>query len=395
MPLISRVRSVFRRLANRAQQETDLVDEVRFHVEMLAQEQIRHGIAPAEAYRAARLKFDGTEQMKERVREAHVGAWFDSLAQDVRFALRMLRKNPGFTAVAAITLALGIGANTTMFSVVNSVLLRPLPYPQPQRLVHFELRMGTGTSDALSVSQFQFFRDRSSAFDAVAADRGRADVEIKQDKMIRWVASYQVTDGFFRTLGVRPAMGREFAREETLPTGPPVAILTDTIWRSAFHADPQIIGRQIEIDDEGYTVVGVLPRGFRVVDGSPDVFTPLHFGNTLSDRGRNTEVLGRLKKNESLGVAQADMDVVYDQFHRQDSARQGDRGVQLIGYQHYLVGDIESSLLMLFGAVGVRSCSWLARMSRAFCWRDPMPGKRKLLFGSRSARAEFACFNNS
>ena len=353
MPLLSRVRSFLRRFVKRTSQESELDDEIRFHVEMLAQERIREGAAPHDAYRSARLSFGGTEQVKERVREARVGAWFDTLVQDVRFALRMLGKNPGFTAVAAITLALGIGANTTMFSVVNSVLLRPLPYPQPNRLIHFELRMGGGTNDALSVPQFQFFRDHSKAFDAVAADRGGADVELKQGTTVQWVSSYQVTDGFFRTLGVSPTIGREFVREETLPTGPHVAILTDAIWRSAFQTDPQIIGRQIEIDDQGYTVVGVLPRGFRVVDGSPDVFTALHLGNTLSDRGMNTEVLGRLKKDESLGAAKADMDVVYDQFHRQDSARQGDRGVQLIGYQDYLVGDIKPSLLMLFGAVGL------------------------------------------
>ena len=353
MPLLSRLSSFLRRLANRATQDSDLDDEIRFHVEMLAQEQIREGVAPREAYRTARLKFGGSDQVKERVREARVGAWFDTLLQDIRFALRMLRKSPGFTAVAVLTLALGIGANTTMFSVVNSVLLRPLPYPQPDRLVQFELRMGGGTADALSVPQFQFFRDHNSAFEAVAGTRGGTDVELKQGNSIQWVSSEEVTDDFFRTFGVSPATGREFVREETLPTGPPVAILTDGIWRSAFQADPQIIGRQIEIDDQGYTVVGILPRGFRVVDGSPEIFMALHLGNALGDRGMNTEVLGRLKKNESLRAAQANMDVVYEEFHRQDSARQGDRSVQLMGYQDYLVGDIKPSLLMLFGAVGL------------------------------------------
>ncbi|MGH9573332.1 MAG: ABC transporter permease, partial [Candidatus Acidiferrales bacterium] len=291
--------------------------------------------------------------------------------------------------VAAITLALGIGANTTMFSVVNSVLLRPLPYPQPNRLVHFELRMDGGTNDALSVPQFQFFRDHSNAFEDVAADRGGADVELKQGNTVQWMSSYQVTDDFFRTLGVHPAMGREFVREETLPTGSPVAILTEAIWRAVFHADSNILGRQIEIDDHGYTIVGVLPRGFRFVDGSPDIFTALHLGNTLSDRGMNTEVLGRLRENENLRAAQADMHVVYDQFHRQDSVRQGDRGVQLIGYQDFLVGDIKPSLLMLFGAVGLLLLVACANVASLLLARSSVRQKEisiRLALGARRLR---------
>ena len=251
MPLLSRFKNFFLRRAQRAKQDGELDDELRFHVEMLAQQMIREGAAPEQAYRAARLKLGGVEQVKERVREARIGAWLDTLLQDARFALRVLRKNPSFAAVAVITLALGIGANTTMFSVVNSVLLRPLPYPEPQRIVHFELQMRGGVSDALTVPQFQFFRDHNSGFEEVAGSRPGSDAKLRIGNSIQWASSDSVTDGYFRTLGVSPVIGREFTREETVPTGPPVAILTDAIWRSAFGADPQIIGRSLASSGSG------------------------------------------------------------------------------------------------------------------------------------------------
>jgi predicted permease len=343
-----------RALLRREKSEMELDSELRFHLEAQIENNIRAGMSPESARQSALREFGGVELAKEECRDERGTQFIEQLWQDVRFGARMLRKNPGFTAIAVLTLALGIGANTAIFSVVNSVLLRPLPYPEPNQLVQLDLRMPDGDlNEGLTVSQFQFFRDNGNAFQSVAGFRGGADMSLKQNESVDWVTSQQVTDDFFHVLGVNPEIGREFTREETLPGGAAVAILTDGTWKNSFGGDPQIIGRQINLGDKSYTVVGVLPRGFTFVEGPADIFTPLHLGTTMSDTGMNTEVLARMKKNVSLRKAQANSAVVYKQFHKQDTNRQGETNVEPIGYQDSLVSDVKPSLLMLFGAVGL------------------------------------------
>ncbi|HEY4840013.1 MAG TPA: ABC transporter permease, partial [Candidatus Acidoferrales bacterium] len=328
------IRALFRR----KKVETELDSELRFHLESQIENNIRAGMSREAARQSALREFGGVELAKEECRDERGTQFLEQLWQDVRFGTRMLRKNPGFTAVAVLTLALGIGANTAIFSVVNSVLLRPLPYPEPSRLVQLDLRMPDGDlSEGLTVSQFQFFRDNGNAFQGVAGFRGGADMSLKQNESIDWITSEQVTDDFFRVLGVNPGIGREFTREETVPGGAAVAILADGIWKKSFGGDPQIIGRQINLGDKSYTVVGVMPREFTFVEGPADIFIPLHLGTTMSDTGMNTEVIARMKKNVTLHEARANITVVHDQFHKQDTNRQGETNVEPIGYQDSLV----------------------------------------------------------
>jgi len=221
-------------------------------------------------------------------------------------------------------------------------------------MVELKLRMGSGElNSAMAVPQFQFFRDHNTAFQSVAGFRGGGDISLQRDQSTDWITYSQVTDDFFNVIGVSPAIGREFVREETLPGGAASAILTDGLWRKSFGGDPGIIGRQINLGDGSYTVVGVMPPGFTFAEGPVDVFIPLRLGASLSDRGMNTVVIARIKKNENLREAQTNTNVVYEQFHKQDTARQGEQSVELVGYQNSLVGDIKPSLLMLFGAVGL------------------------------------------
>jgi len=277
----------------------------------------------------------------------------NTLVQDVRYGTRMLAKNPSFTAVAVLTLALGIGANTAIFSVLNGVLLRPLPYPRSSEIVQINLQWKDGTlNDTLTAPEFQFYRDHGSAFVALAGFRGGGEVSIMRGNTTEWASSLRITDGFFPTLGVRPAIGRGILREETRPGGAQVAILSDSLWRRAFGADPAVIGRQLEMDDITYTVVGAMPSGFTFVEQPADVFIPLQLGRGIEDTGMNTRAIARLRPGTSLAQAQANIDVVFDQFRRQGSAQSGQRGIRLESYQKWLAGDLRTSLLMLFGAVG-------------------------------------------
>ncbi len=278
-----------------------------------------------------------------------------TLLQDLKYALRMLAKNPGFTAVAVLTLALGIGANTAIFSVVNAVLVRPLPYPDSDRIVYFTWQGNRNIFDASTVPEFEFFRDHSGSFEAMAAYRWRSDLRLGAGAARQWLTAEHVTSGFFSVLGVGPVLGRSFTTEEERPGGPQAVILSDGAWRRSFGADPKIVGRQVSLNDQTYAIVGVMPRGFKFVEAA-DVFIPLQLGRTLADTGRNTRVIARLKPNVSLQQAQAEMATVFAQFratYPKDVADWGERGARLIGYHEWLGGDFRLSLLLLFGAAGL------------------------------------------
>jgi putative ABC transport system permease protein len=277
-----------------------------------------------------------------------------TLLADLRYALRMLRRNPGFTAVAVLTLALGIGANTAIFSVVNAVILRPLPYPNPDKMVQVNLVWKDGTTNqTLTAPEFEFYRDHASAFEAIAGFRGGPDLETKRSGASEWIKSMRVTDGFFKALGVNPSLGRGILRDETRPGGAQTAVLSASLWRKAFGANPSIIGQQVRLGEDAYTVVGIMPPGFAFVAQPVDVYLCLQLGRSIADTGMNTSVIARLKPGTGLAQAQANIDVVFEAFRRTGSAQSGQRGLQLVSYQRWLLGDLRPSLLMLFAAVGL------------------------------------------
>jgi len=277
-----------------------------------------------------------------------------TVIQDLRYGLRVLRRNPGFTAVAVLTLALGIGANTAIFSVVNAVILRPLPYPRPNEMVQLTAVWNSGgVIDSFTVPEFEFYRDHASAFQTVAGFRGGPDVEIKRSGASEWITTLRVTDGFFKALGVGPVLGRGILRDETRPGSAQTAVLSDALWRRAFGADPAVIGREVRLGEDAYTVAGVMPPGFTFVAQPADVFTSLQLGTSIEDQGMNTAVVARLKPGVSLAQGQANMDLVFGQFRQQGSAQSGQRGLRLVDYQTWLLGDLRPSLLILFGAVAL------------------------------------------
>lgn len=271
--------------------------------------------------------------------------------QDLRYAARMLGRNPGFTAVAVLTLALGIGANTAIFSVVNAVLLRPLPYPGSDRIAQIGFQKTNGVLPDVTVPQFEFLQEHGGAvFDSVAGFQGWSTLELKQRDQIHWLRALRVSADFFRVLGVPPARGREFTREEAQPGSALSLILSDPAWRSAFDANPEIIGKQVKFNQDIYTVVGVLPRDFVFVENPVDAFFPLQRSDSLGDKGFNTSTIARLKPGVNLAEAQTEMAVLFPQIPDKNSSF---LGLGVLSYQRLLTGDVRPSLLMLFGAVGL------------------------------------------
>jgi putative ABC transport system permease protein len=282
---------------------------------------------------------------------------------DLRHAFRMLRNSPAFTLVAVLSLALGIGANTAVFSLVNAVLLRPLPYIEPDRLV----RVGEKNppNNNVSIPEYEFWRDHSDAFVSAAGYRGGGERSLVNGYSREWIKTMTVTADFFRTVGVNLALGREFDANETHGGGPQAIILTDGLWRRSFGADPNVLGRTVQMEPAAYTVVGVLPRGFWFPQ-EVDAFLPLQPAGTLADRGTNTGMIARLKPGIAFNQAQASMGAVTENFRRaHPTMPRTYRGLQIVSFQEFTAGDARLNLLLLFGAVALLlliACSNLASL---------------------------------
>ncbi len=330
----------------RAEQELD--DEMRFHLEKQIEQNVAAGMSAEEARYAALRQFGPVEAIKEECRQNRAAYFAETLLADLRFGVRQLRRNPGFTAVAVITLALGIGANTAMFSVIYGVLLRPLPYPQPNRLVRLTW---PGGNEDLTAEQFKFYHDHSPVFESTGAYRGLSTVKLEIGKSVHWIRTLPVTRGFFPALGVNPVMGRNFTPDEERSGGPEAVVLTHELWKSAFGSAPNALGRQVQLADQSFTVVGVLPAWFKFVDPA-DAFVPLRFTGSSADSGSNTSAIARLKPGVTLSKAHAAMAIVFKEFAGIYGSHPGEVGVALIPYQTFLTGGYRPSLLMLFGAVG-------------------------------------------
>src|SRR5215470_15066407 len=242
----------------------------------------------------------------------------DTLLQDVRFALRMLLKQPGFTAMAALTLALGIGANTAIFSVVNGVLLKPLPYPEPERLVRIFQNNTVLSNGPMSPADFRDFRDQNTTFEYIAG-YFRQDLELAQEDRAERLMGMRASSGYFRTLGFQPILGREFTREEEIPHDSAAVILSYGLWRRSFNSDPKIVGKTIRLSGKSFTVVGVAAAGLQHVGGgyrplphgeSVDIWWPMRLGPNRQRGAQIVNVIGRLKPGVTRRQAEAEFDLI-------------------------------------------------------------------------------------
>ena len=363
-----KLRLRWRSLRRRPQVDAELKEELRFHLEQQLAENLAAGLSPEEARYAALRSIGGLSQVQEECRDMRRVNLIQNVLQDLRYAARMLRKSSGFTTVAVLSLALGIGANTAVFSVIHAVLLRSLPYPDPTRLVRVSRQYAHegAVIGYLSVPQMEFWKENSRAFEALAGCRGGGARNLVSGAGREWISTMVVTGDFFRALGVSPVIGREFRAEETRLDGPQAIVLSDGLWRRQFGADPTVLGRAVKLDGESYTVIGVLPSGFWFPE-KRDAFLPLRPNGGVGDTGMNTQVIARIKPELNLRQAQAEMAAVFESYRRRypDQVTGGERGVALVPYQDSLVGDVRLNLVFLFGAVGVLlliACSNLASL---------------------------------
>jgi len=286
MPLLVKVRSFLENLFRSRTLDTDLNEEVRAHLDLLIEEQLRGGMSPEEAQRAARMELGGVEQVKEQVREQRLGSWLHSVLSDCRFALRQLRKSPGFTAITVFTLALGVGITATMFSFVSAFVLERPPGPEPDRVAVVTSVSPTEDfqSDAMPVSvpNYLAWREANHAFsDMAAADLSRtANLTVQgQSQAVRSAA---VSPNYFGVLGVSGQLGRTFADGEDQPGRDHVVVLSHELWERQFGSDPSVIGQTVRLNRENFTVIGVMPADFRLLGYTPRLWTPLAF--TAADK---------------------------------------------------------------------------------------------------------------
>jgi putative ABC transport system permease protein len=291
--------------------ESEMDAELRFHIEAFAEDLVRSGVPRAEALRLARIEFGGIERAKEECREARGVNFLETLFQDLRFGQRLLRKAPGFTTVAVLTLALGIGANAAIFSYIDAWFIKPLPYPQPDRLVSFETqdkKHGWTSGGVTSAADFFDFQKQNTSFEQTAA-WGGASLNLTGDGPPELIDGGRVSWNFFDMLGARPILGRTFTAEDDRSGAPHVAILSQGLWQGRYAGDPKIIGRNIAIGGEAYTVVGVMPGTFQFpLMGIANLWTPLALTEMQrADRGNVwLPAFGRLKPGVTLEQARAE-----------------------------------------------------------------------------------------
>lgn len=315
-----RLRSLFRR--DRVEQELD--EELRYHLERKTEEFFAQGMSPEDARRRAFGAMDGLELRKEECRDARSVNFLETLSQDVRFGLRLLRKSPGFTAVAVLTIALGIGANTAIFGLVDTAFLRGLPLPEPGRLVHIWTIEEDGDVHTPTPTQYQAIREGSKLFEQIAAG-GWADYLYSADSSVAEnLPGFLVTPNWFPALGVQPLLGRNFREEEQQAGQDGVVILSYDCWRTRFHADPRIIGKEIILNRRPVTIVGVLAQSLEPYFEELQIFAPLvpdsyaNQGNVRAGKMR-VQIIARLKPGVTLGQASAEAEVIGSRFRNPDA----------------------------------------------------------------------------
>lgn len=332
----------------------DLDKDIREHLEIETQENIERGLPPDEARSAALRKFGNIARVREETWEVWGFPWLDQFFGDVGFGVRTLRKNPGFALVAILTVALGIGTNTAIFSVLQGVVLAPLPYPDSGRLVIvMESRPGLNRT-GISYPDFRDWQRSSRSFVQMAALTSRS-YDLTAPGTSQHLDGMEVTAGFFATLGVKLARGQEFSPSEDHPHGAKTVIISDRLWRERFASSPDVLGKTVALDGADYTIIGIVPPKFRIWSNI-DLYTSLAQDEPLlfDDRTIHSIVaIARIKPNVSMGQAEAELTTVQANLDRLYPAADRNLGVNFRPLKEAIVGDSGETLLLLLGAVGI------------------------------------------
>lgn len=349
-----RVLRLRRNLLSKARVEQELDEELRAYVELLTAEKVSGGMDEAAARRAALLEVGGVEQVKEAVREVRAGAVLETILQDTRYGLRALTKNRAFTLAAVLTLALGIGATTAIFSIIHAVVLRPLPFADPDRLVIlWPVKQKTSSSKADYVE----LKKEARSFDDIAAYSGWGFTVTGGGEPVK-LDGARASSNLFSVLGVGAARGRTFLPSEEQPGGDKVAVLSHGLWQSRFGADETIVGQRIAINGEDHTVVGVMPRGFNFPVGvSRDLWVPATLDPAKEDDygAAYLTLIGRLKRGVSANEAQAEIASLSGLAGRRKPGAANDHGrdAKVNSLQAETAANARPTLLILLGAVGL------------------------------------------
>jgi putative ABC transport system permease protein len=357
-------------LALEPMREDEIVEELSQHLDDRYGELLSGGASPGEANRLALLELSERHLLARELRRIERQIYYEPIVlgarrsnmigdlwQDLRYGLRMMRKTPGFTVVALLTLALAIGLNTAVFSIVNAVLLRPLAYAQPERLVLLRDEQGAGEETPPSYPEFLDWRDQSTVLETAAA-YFNVSYTLAGAGEPEQLWGQRVSSNLLTMLGVAPLVGRDFRPEEDHPNAPAVAMIGYSLWQRRFGGDPNVVGTEVMLSDRPHTVVGVLPPGFRFIQSGDmsagegrEVWVPLRLDPTRFSRGFHfLKVLGRLREGVALEQAQQEMNLLAERLKQERSTN---HGVHLFGFQAYMVREARAGLLLLLAAVAL------------------------------------------
>src|SRR5215831_5628547 len=337
-----------RELVRRKKTEIELNEELDAYVQNLTDAKVQAGATREEALRAARLEMGGVESVKHQVRAVGWEFALEVFVQDVRYGVRMLFKSPLFTAVALTTIAIGIGANTAMFSLVDAILLRPLPYPEPQRLIVAGIHQRGEPGSLMGRADFLAWRDHQQSCEQVAVlDAGASSFALSGRGTPEQIPGVNVSANFFSIFGVAPLKGRGFHPGEDSPGAPGVAVVSQQFWRDHLDSDPKVLNRTLTLDGKQHTIVGVMPAGFRFPPRAPvDVWAIRTLRPATARPPFGLHALGRLKPQVSMRQAAAELDQIVAQVNAQYPSSAPLAGV-MMPMKEWMVSEVSTALLVL------------------------------------------------